>query len=68
VEILSPEDTALETLSKVREYLSFGVGWIWVIDPVSFTGQVHSQTGVRSVEDHIFSTDQFRVDVSRVEY
>jgi Uma2 family endonuclease len=25
VEILSPEDTAMETMDKVREYLSFGV-------------------------------------------
>src|SRR5258708_35374174 len=42
VEILSPEDTAVETLEKVGEYLSFGVNWVWVIDPVSCTGQIHS--------------------------
>jgi Uma2 family endonuclease len=68
VEILSPEDTAVETLDKVREYLSFGVSWVWVIDPVSRTGQVHTVNSVAGVRDKVFSTDQFQVDVSGVEY
>ena len=68
VEILSPEDTAVETLEKVREYLSFGVNWVWVIDPVSRTGQVHSRNSVAGVEDQIFATDQLRVDLSNVEF
>ena len=67
VEILSPEDTAVETMEKVREYLHFGVAWVWVIDPVSFPGQVHSGPGVVSVEDRIFSTDRFRIDLSNAE-
>jgi Uma2 family endonuclease len=68
VEILSPEDTAVETLDKVREYLSFGVSWVWVIDPVSRTGQVHGVNSVASVKDGLFSTDQFQVDVSGAEF
>ena len=67
VEILSPEDTVVETLEKVREYLHFGVAWVWVIDPVSLTGQVHSVNGVVTVEDRIFSTDRFRIDLSNAE-
>jgi Uma2 family endonuclease len=68
VEILSPEDTAVETMEKVREYLHFGVAWVWVIDPVSLTGQVHSSNGVVRVEDCIFSTDRFSVDLSKAEF
>jgi len=68
VEILSPEDTAVETMDKVREYLHFGVAWVWVIDPVSLTGQVHSRNGVVGVEDRIFSTDRFTVDLSQAEF
>jgi Uma2 family endonuclease len=68
VEILSPEDTDVETMDKVREYLSFGVAWVWVIDPVSLSGQVHSQAGVVSVENRIFSTDRFNVDLSKAEF
>ena len=68
VEILSPEDSAIETMDKVREYLNFGVAWVWVIDPVSLSGQVHSRNGVVSVEDHIFTTDRFEVDLSKAEF
>ena len=68
VEILSPEDTAVDTMDKVREYLHFGVAWVWVIDPVSLTGQVHSRNGVVSIENHIFSTDRFSVDISKAEF
>jgi Uma2 family endonuclease len=67
VEILSPEDTAVETLDKVREYLGFGVKWVWVIDPVSRAGQIHSRNSVAAVEDRIFSTDLFSVDLSSAE-
>jgi Uma2 family endonuclease len=67
VEILSPEDTTVETMEKVREYLHFGVSWVWVIDPVSRAGQVHSQTGVVSIEDRVFSTDLFSIDLSNAE-
>lgn len=68
VEILSPEDTDLETMDKVREYLNFGVAWVWVIDPVSLSGQVHSRNGVVRIEDRIFSTDRFDVDLSKAEF
>jgi len=64
IEILSPEDTAVATLEKVREYLNFGVTWIWVIDPASRTGQVHGPDGVANIEDRIFFTDRFSVDLS----
>ena len=58
---------AVETMDKVREYLHFGVAWVWVIDPVSLTGQVHSRSGVVSVEDRLFSTDRFSIDLSKDE-
>jgi Uma2 family endonuclease len=72
VEILSPEDSAVETLDKVREYLSFGVKWVWVIDPVSRSGQIHGDIhgndSVARAADGIFSTDLFSVDLSRAEF
>jgi hypothetical protein len=51
-----------------REYLHFGVAWVWVIDPVSLTGQVHSRNSVINVEDSIFSTDRFSGDISQTEF
>ena len=64
IEILSPEDTTVPTGEKVREYLNFGVAWVWVIDPASRTGQVHGPDGVANIEDRIFFTDRFSVDLS----
>jgi Uma2 family endonuclease len=68
VEILSPEDTAVETMEKVREYLHFGVEWVWVIDPVSLAGESHSRKGVGIIEDRVFTTDRFSIDLSKVEF
>jgi Uma2 family endonuclease len=45
-------------------YLNFGVTWVWVIDPASRTGQVHGPNGVANIEDRVFSTDRFSVDLS----
>ncbi len=67
IEILSPEDTTVETMEKVREYVHSGVSWVWVIDPVSLAGQVHSQDRVMNIEDRIFCTDRFSVDLSRAD-
>jgi hypothetical protein len=55
-------------MEKVREYLHFGVAWVWVIDPVSLAGQVYSQDWIVSAEDRIFSTDRFSVDISKAEF
>jgi Uma2 family endonuclease len=44
IESLSPEDTAIATMAGVREYREFGVEWVWVIEPVSRQGEVHSRT------------------------
>jgi Uma2 family endonuclease len=68
VEILSPEDTMADTLEKVREYLAFGVEWVWVIDPVTCTGEIHATAGASSVEDRVFTTDRFRIDLAQVEF
>ncbi len=68
VEILSPEDKMIDTLDKVREYLNFGVEWVWVIDPVALSGMVHSRSGVTNVEDRLFSTARFSIDLSGVEF
>ncbi len=68
VEILSPEDTMTETLEKVYEYLEFGVEWVWVIDPASRTGQIHTRDSIARVSDGIFRTDKFSVNLAEVEF
>ncbi len=39
VEILSPDDSYVETQRRATDYLTMGVGTIWIIDPVNRTGR-----------------------------
>ena len=63
VEILSPEDAALDLKVKVNEYLRFGVRYVWVIDPDALTGEVYTNEGIQRVDDGVFRADQIEVDV-----
>jgi len=63
VEILSPEDKAVALRAKVNEYLRFGVRYVWVIDPESFTGEVYTSEGIERVDDGVFGADQIEVDI-----
>ncbi|MGH9612834.1 MAG: Uma2 family endonuclease [Bryobacteraceae bacterium] len=38
VEILSPDDSAVELRIKIDEYLAFGVSCVWIVDPISLRG------------------------------
>ncbi len=63
VEILSPEDAAVDLRIKVNEYLRFGVLYVWVIDPESLTGEVYTNEGIVRVDDGVFRAGQFEVDI-----
>jgi Uma2 family endonuclease len=54
VEILSPDDAAVEVRAKVREYRAFGVAYVWIVDPNTGTGEIHTPGGVELVEDGNF--------------
>jgi Uma2 family endonuclease len=41
VEVLSPEDRAVELNQKLREYFALGVNLVWLADPVARTVQVY---------------------------
>src|SRR5579859_4496090 len=43
IEILSPEDRVTRIQPKIAEYLSIGVEWIWLIDPIERTAICYSQ-------------------------
>ena len=45
VEILSKDDRAGEVREKIRDYLDFGVRFVWIIDPGERTGRVHNAAG-----------------------
>jgi Uma2 family endonuclease len=65
VEILSPDDVALELRMKVDEYLGFGVRFVWVVDPVSLSGDVHTVERIDRVPDGVFRADEIEVDIRK---
>src|SRR5207247_11410166 len=54
VEVLSPEDTAVEVRAKVEAYLVFGVPYLWVVDPNTSCGEIHTRSAIQRVEDGVF--------------
>jgi Uma2 family endonuclease len=44
VEVLSPEDRMTRVQPKIAEYLSIGVEWIWVVDPIEKSALIFSQS------------------------
>ena len=51
IEILSPEDKPLRVDRTIAEWLEFGVGYVWVIDPETLESALHTTHGRVLVED-----------------
>jgi Uma2 family endonuclease len=67
IEILSPDDKAVDVRAKVDEYLAFGVPYVWVIDPESRRGEVHTKAGIERVQDGIFRAGEIEVNVENLD-
>lgn len=66
IEILSPDDTVVELRSKVQEYLALGVEHVWIIDPETRTGEIHTRDAIRRVEDGIFRAGEIETDLRKI--
>jgi Uma2 family endonuclease len=64
IEILSPDDSAVELRIKVDEYLDFGVSYVWVIDPVARTGEIHTSSGIEKIRDGKFKAGEIEIDLA----
>ncbi|MDW8300603.1 MAG: Uma2 family endonuclease [Anaerolineae bacterium] len=51
VEIVSPNDSALEVRHRVQDYLKYGVRMVWVVYPELQTVDCYSVDGVQSLKD-----------------
>ena len=45
VEVLSPNDKAVEVEEKVEQYLAVGVRQVWVVNPLTRTASIHRADG-----------------------
>jgi Uma2 family endonuclease len=51
IEILSPEDRPLRVDKTIVEWLEFGVGYVWVIDPETLESVLHTAHGRVPIHD-----------------
>lgn len=63
IEILSPEDRMPRVLERIDEYLSFGVPYVWVIDPESQRGWVYTVDSIQEAKDGVLRTAKPEIEV-----
>ena len=57
VEILSPSDRLTEMQDRIDDYLSFGVRYVWVINPQTRHAYIHTSAGIQDVRDGVLTTE-----------
>ena len=57
IEILSPEDRLERLQQKIDDYLSFGVPYVWVINPRNRRVWAYTKDGSREVKDGTLHTE-----------
>jgi Uma2 family endonuclease len=55
IEVLSPEDRALDVQEKIDDYLAFGIPSVWLIDPERQRAWVHTPAGAHEASNRILS-------------
>jgi Uma2 family endonuclease len=53
---LSPDDRAGAVQEKVDDYLAFGIPYVWVVNPGTGRGYVHTTEAAREAKDGILRT------------
>ena len=57
IEILSKDDRVSEMQEKIDDYLTFGVRYVWVIDPRMRRAWVHTTGGSREAAGGVLTTE-----------
>ncbi len=57
VEILSKDDRDADVAEKIKDYLDFGVRFVWIIDPAKQAGRVQTAAGSRDEPANILWTE-----------
>lgn len=63
IEVLSRDDRADEVQEKIDDYLNFGIRFVWVVNPRTRQGYVHTAEGSRPARDGILRTSDPALEV-----
>ena len=64
IEVLSPEDRITRMQPKITEYLSIGVEWIWLIDPIEKSAICYSQQNPAGVLTDVLRTGNPAIEIT----
>jgi Uma2 family endonuclease len=64
VEVLSPEDRMSRMQIRIGDYFSFGVRYVWVIDPQSRKAWIYQPGQMREVLDGVLRTENPQIAVA----
>ena len=64
IEILSPDDPAVEVRAKIEGYLAMGVAYVWIVDPLKRRGEIHTREGIERVNDGRFRAGSLEADLA----
>jgi Uma2 family endonuclease len=53
IEVLSPDDRAADVQEKIDDYLAFGIPYVWVVNPRTRRGYIHTAEGSHEAKDRL---------------
>ncbi len=66
VEVLSKDDRAGDLQDKIDDYLSFGIPFIWVVNPRTQRGFVYSSEGMRQPVDSVLRAGEVTLPLAEI--
>jgi Uma2 family endonuclease len=57
---------AVEVRTKIDEYLAMGVQYVWIIEPISLRGDVHTRDRVERIQDGVFRAGAIELDLRTI--
>jgi Uma2 family endonuclease len=63
IEVLSPDDRAADLQEKIDDFLAFGAAAVWVVDPKSRRGFIHTSAGSHEAKDGVLRSAEFGIEL-----
>jgi len=63
IEILSPSDRVAEMQERIGDYLSFGVSYVWLINPSTRQTYIYNANGIQESRDGVLTTENPNIRV-----
>jgi Uma2 family endonuclease len=64
VEVLSPEDRMVRMVPRIQDYISIGVEWLWIVDPIERSAIVYSQSNPQGTVCEVLRTENPAIAIS----